>query len=104
MSIVLHYFISFFAVLGKFTNAKTCRLCFTNGVAEVVEYASHDIALMYDHKGYHDGLRILKPSATKSWHFRDFLFPLKWCYAYIDDENQGVLWAYMVRFKCKTCA
>lgn len=65
--------------------------------------ASHDVALMCDHKGYDNNLHILKTNATVTWKFRDLLFPLKWCYIYINEENQGVFWAYMVRFKCKQC-
>ncbi|XVF11093.1 hypothetical protein REPUB_Repub07fG0239800 [Reevesia pubescens] len=52
--------------------------------------------------GNHD-LERLEPGQMKSWTFFEILFPRRWCYVHINNENRGAFWVFTVLLKCTDC-
>ncbi|KAK0590177.1 hypothetical protein LWI29_023540 [Acer saccharum] len=60
---------------------------------ELRNNASHHVHVKCGVEEFKEEMMLLNAGDAISWEFREILFPLKWCYVHIDNDNQGFFWA-----------
>ncbi|XWS49521.1 hypothetical protein CRYUN_Cryun12cG0010100 [Craigia yunnanensis] len=65
--------------------------------------ANHSVYLKCGFDHVNQDLRRIQPGEMKSWTFIEILFPLRWCYVHINNENRGAFWAFTVFLRCTDC-
>ncbi|KAI9176524.1 hypothetical protein LWI28_003852 [Acer negundo] len=79
------------------------NLLFPMVTVELRNNASHHVHVKCGVEKFKEEMMLLNAGDAISWEFREILFPLKWCYVHIDNDNQGVFWASHVRLQCTHC-
>ncbi|KAK1568987.1 hypothetical protein Q3G72_031283 [Acer saccharum] len=69
------------------------NLLFPMVTVELRNNASHHVHVKCGVEEFKEEMMLLNAGDAISWEFREILFPLKWCYVHIDNDNQGVFWA-----------
>ncbi|MFQ6625164.1 hypothetical protein Gotur_004001, partial [Gossypium turneri] len=71
----------------------------------LINEASHSVYLKcgFDEGGEYKGLQKMEPGDSITWSFVELIFPLRWCYVHIDEENYGAFWAFTVFLQCRDC-
>ncbi|OMO77356.1 Plant self-incompatibility S1 [Corchorus capsularis] len=65
--------------------------------------AGHKVYLKCGFEDSKQELERLEPGDKRSWSFREILFPLRWCYVHINNDNRGAFWAFNVQLQCTDC-
>lgn len=105
MNKTIQFFMFFFFIilisssLSPSLPAKTFNLFFPEVTVELRNNATHGVHV----KCGYEKLNELNNADTMKWRFREILYPLKWCYARIDEDKEGVFWASHVRSQCSYC-
>ncbi|GKU95805.1 hypothetical protein SLEP1_g9122 [Rubroshorea leprosula] len=82
---------------------KVMHFFFPNITVALRNDCERDVFYSCKFKDSEGHLTALQPNGTKSWTFKEILFPLRWCYVSTGKNVYGVFWTYSVRLKCTYC-
>lgn len=68
--------------------------------------ANHSVYLKcgFDRDHNNQELQKLQRGEIRSWSFFEIMFPLRWCYVHISNNNRGVFWVFTVFLQCTKCS